>query len=107
MQDGSINTASLLVGADGIHSGVRRRIAPDISPVYSGQLAVGCLISKKEISFPVSMGYDLPAIMYSHSGAFLFIPQDSAGDEVLVGTQRTFPEQDRMGGEGLLLRSTR
>ncbi|KAH9204072.1 kynurenine 3-monooxygenase [Leptodontidium sp. 2 PMI_412] len=96
-KDGSINTASLLVGADGIHSGVRRWITPDINPVYSGQLAIGCLISKKEISLPVPKDYDLPAIMYSHSGAFLFIPQDFAGDQVLVGTQRTFPEQDRDG----------
>jgi 2-polyprenyl-6-methoxyphenol hydroxylase-like FAD-dependent oxidoreductase len=40
--DGSTSSADLLVGTDGIHSTVRKYIAPAISPLYSGQVAVTC-----------------------------------------------------------------
>ncbi|KAA0926995.1 FAD-dependent oxidoreductase [Streptomyces apricus] len=35
--DGSTATGDLLVGADGLHSAVRRHIAPDVRPRYAGQ----------------------------------------------------------------------
>jgi FAD-dependent urate hydroxylase len=37
--DGSSDTADLLIGADGIHSGVRMQLFPQSKPVYSGYTA--------------------------------------------------------------------
>jgi 2-polyprenyl-6-methoxyphenol hydroxylase-like FAD-dependent oxidoreductase len=39
--DGSEARGDYLVGADGIHSAVRRAFLPQVAPVYSGRLAVG------------------------------------------------------------------
>jgi 2-polyprenyl-6-methoxyphenol hydroxylase-like FAD-dependent oxidoreductase len=42
--DGSVADASVLIGADGIHSAVRGYVCPEIKPIFSGQLAVSAVI---------------------------------------------------------------
>jgi len=100
-KDGVVMSASLLVGADGIHSRVRMHLAPFVNPIYSGQLALGCVVPKSSVSLPVPFSYQFPAIMYGRNGAFLFIPEDVAGEEILIGTQRSFTERDREGWTSL------
>ncbi|PVH69617.1 FAD dependent oxidoreductase [Cadophora sp. DSE1049] len=100
-KDGLAVNASLLVGADGIHSRVRMHLDPLVKPIYSGQLALGCVVPKSAISFPVPFSYQFPAIIYGTNGAFLFIPEDVAGEEILIGTQKSFPERDREGWTSL------
>jgi 2-polyprenyl-6-methoxyphenol hydroxylase-like FAD-dependent oxidoreductase len=39
--DGSEARGDVLVGADGIHSAARRLLAPEVRPVYTGQLSLG------------------------------------------------------------------
>lgn len=95
--DKSTKTSALLVGADGIHSTVRKYITPVI-PRYAGFLAVTCAIpiSKLNIDYP------LPVAIYAKPGVFILAPQDVDGREVLAGTQFPYPEQDRAGWERLM-----
>jgi 2-polyprenyl-6-methoxyphenol hydroxylase-like FAD-dependent oxidoreductase len=95
--DDSIESASVLVGADGIHSKVRRYLSPSIEPVYTGQLAITSRIQRFKIRFPNGGDYALPTAIYGKDGAFLLIPEDFEATEVVFGTQIQFPEKDRVG----------
>ncbi|MCJ1351303.1 MAG: hypothetical protein MMC33_001287 [Icmadophila ericetorum] len=98
--DGSMEEATLLVGADGIHSTVRKYISP-VAPIYSGQLAITCAIPISKLDFPPNSDYTLPVGIFAKPGAFVMAPQDLNGEEVLAGTQCAYPEQDRAGWESL------
>ena len=103
--DGSIERADLLIGADGIHSTVRKYIAPEIKPQYSGMVAITCAIQKSKLTFPSNLGpsdYPMPVAINGTAGAFVMAPQDVPGEEVLAGTQIKYPEQDRAGWDALL-----
>ncbi|KAI9871127.1 MAG: hypothetical protein M1830_003285 [Pleopsidium flavum] len=99
--DGSTEWATLLIGADGIHSKVRRYVSPSVAPSYSGQLAITSAIKRSTLRFPVGIEYNLPVSISAKPGAFILAPQDVDGGEVLAGTQRVFPERDRVGWEKL------
>lgn len=99
--DGSIESASLLIGADGLHSKVRRYINPSAAPIYSGQLAITCAIPRSKLRIPAGVDYPLPVTISGKNGAFVLAPQDVDGTELLAGTQRVFPERDRAGWEAL------
>ena len=98
--DGTTRSASLLIGADGIHSTVRRYIYPDLQPKFSGFFAVSSTIPASKIRRPDN--YYLPATMLSKAGAFVLVPQNSDGSDLLVGTQRPYPEQTREGWDKLV-----
>ena len=44
--DGTTDTADLVIGADGIHSVVRKSIFPDCNPVYTGIVGSGSFLPK-------------------------------------------------------------
>lgn len=103
--DGTTATADILVGADGIHSTVRKHIAPGVVPKYTGKVAITCALQKKKLEYPsniCSMDYSMPVAIHSKNGAFVMAPQNTDGSEVLAGTQRSWPEQDRAGWDALL-----
>ncbi|KAF2124238.1 kynurenine 3-monooxygenase [Dothidotthia symphoricarpi CBS 119687] len=103
--DGTSASAGLLVGADGIHSTVRKHIAPSVVPKYGGLVAITCAIQKSTLTFPASTSpdeYPMPVSIHSKNGAFVMAPQNIDGSEVLAGTQRAWPEQDRAGWDALL-----
>ncbi|MCJ1364202.1 hypothetical protein MMC16_003311 [Acarospora aff. strigata] len=99
--DGTTTSASLLVGADGIHSKVRRYLIPSLTPMFSGHLAITSAIARSKLRIPSGVDYPLPVTISAKPGAFVIAPQDVDGSEVLVGTQRLFPERDRAGWEEL------
>ncbi|TEY32581.1 hypothetical protein BOTCAL_0720g00020 [Botryotinia calthae] len=73
--NGRSASASLLVGADGIHSTRSQLHIPD--------------------------GYGLPAIAMGKPGGFLLVPQKPDGSELYVGAQRNFAELDDAGWNAL------
>jgi 2-polyprenyl-6-methoxyphenol hydroxylase-like FAD-dependent oxidoreductase len=96
--DGSTGRATLLVGADGIHSKLRDYVCPgrEYGPVYSGQLALSLVTQQKQISKD-DPRRSLPAVFHGRTGALLMLPQSFDGSEVVVGTQLRYPELDRAG----------
>jgi 2-polyprenyl-6-methoxyphenol hydroxylase-like FAD-dependent oxidoreductase len=103
--DGSLETASLLIGADGIHSKVRQYVSPSVHPVYTGALAIACAVQKSNLRFPSDVDYPLPASIHEKIGFFLLMPHTFDGEELIAATQRSFPAQTREGSS-LLTRSS-
>ncbi|KUJ16535.1 FAD dependent oxidoreductase [Mollisia scopiformis] len=96
--DGSTETASLLIGADGIHSTVRSHLFPDIKPVFANMAAIVAAIPTAQLSLPPptdpnlnspSNTYPIPSgLTVPGLGAFVIAPQTHAGDEVMITVQR-------------------
>ena len=93
--DESTSSASLLIGSDGIHSSVRRYILPNAAPVYSGLMAINSVVPRSTLRIPKD--YHHPATVIGRPSAFLLVPQEVNGSELLVGSQRHFEERDRTG----------
>ena len=91
--DGSTATSSILVGADGIHSLVRRYIMPGLEPMYSGFMAINCVCPRSKLRIPEN--FHLPATVMSKAGAFLMVPQQVDGSELLIGAQSRTPEKSK------------
>jgi 2-polyprenyl-6-methoxyphenol hydroxylase-like FAD-dependent oxidoreductase len=92
--DGTRQTASLLVGSDGIHSQVRQYIQPGLSPVYSGNICITSAVQRSTLRLPTP-DFPLPASIRSDLGVVVLAPQDPAGEEILVLTQKQHPEQSK------------
>jgi 2-polyprenyl-6-methoxyphenol hydroxylase-like FAD-dependent oxidoreductase len=101
--DGTKASADILIGADGIHSTVRKCLFPDVVPKYSGSVAITCALIRNKLELPSNTpDYPMPVAIHDRPGAFVMAPQNVEGSEVLAGTQRAWPEQDRAGWDALL-----
>ncbi|KAF4307580.1 Monooxygenase FAD-binding protein [Botryosphaeria dothidea] len=94
-------TASLLIGADGIHSRLRtQRVAPGSTAHYEGRVAITYAPSRGRARLPAAC--PCPVAIHGPRGAFVLAPQSADGaGELLAGTQVAFPEQDRRGWAAL------
>jgi 2-polyprenyl-6-methoxyphenol hydroxylase-like FAD-dependent oxidoreductase len=103
--NGTTMSADILIGADGIHSTVRKYIAPGVVPQYANKVAITCAIQRHKLQNPVGPApedYPMPVAIHGKNGAFVMAPQNVDGSEVLAGTQRSWPEQNRAGWDALL-----
>lgn len=98
--DGTQGSASLLVGADGIHSTVRKYLYPDIEPIFTGMSGITAAVPTSQLKLPA--GFHIPVTFTSGQGAFVIAPQKPDGSEVLIGKQRITEDRDRVGWTDLL-----
>ncbi|KAF3769705.1 putative salicylate hydroxylase [Cryphonectria parasitica EP155] len=98
--DGTTETAQLLVGADGIHSKVRRHLYPDLEPQFIHMAGITAAVPTSQLKLPE--GYHIPVTITSPNGAFVIAPQEPDGSEVLIGKQRRLLEQSQAGWEKTL-----
>ncbi|PYI05910.1 salicylate hydroxylase [Aspergillus sclerotiicarbonarius CBS 121057] len=95
--DGSTDTADILIGCDGIHSGVRRlHVDPSIVPEYSGIAGTQSIIQST----------DLPDALKTHGNAFMtcngllaVMPCSAAGDQLFWFFSRETPIPHSESGE--------
>ncbi|KAA8641992.1 hypothetical protein EYZ11_004250 [Aspergillus tanneri] len=100
-EDGTTQKATCLVGADGIHSRVRKYLYPSLETKFTGAMGVTAAVPTKQLQVPE--GYQLPVtIMNKQYGAFVIAPQLRDGSEVLIGRQKSAPEMDRDGWSRLM-----
>jgi 2-polyprenyl-6-methoxyphenol hydroxylase-like FAD-dependent oxidoreductase len=100
-EDGSIETATCLLGADGIHSKVRKYLYPDLEPTFVNTMAVTAAIPTSQLQVPESYGLPVTILNKTH-GAFVIAPQQHDGSEVLIGRQKRAPQLDKEGWNALL-----
>jgi 2-polyprenyl-6-methoxyphenol hydroxylase-like FAD-dependent oxidoreductase len=100
--DGSTASAKLLVGADGIHSRVRKHLYPDLTPKFTNMIGVTAAVPRAQLQ--AGSDYPLPVtIMSPKHGAFVIAPQRADGSEVLIGKQRRLDQEyDRVGWDELI-----
>ncbi|WPH00303.1 Salicylate hydroxylase [Acrodontium crateriforme] len=98
--DGETCTADLLIGADGIHSTVRRYLVSGIKPAFSSVMAVTCAIPTKAVQVPYKP-YEMPVSIHGQAGAFVMAPQNAEGSELLAGIQYRTHERTREAWDAL------
>ncbi|TAQ90124.1 hypothetical protein B7494_g1583 [Chlorociboria aeruginascens] len=95
-QDGSIQSADILVGADGIHSTVRRYLYPELSPKFIGMAGITAAVPTEQLKIPP--GYHIPVTIMVPQGAFVIAPQQADGSEVIIGKQKRITENHDKDG---------
>ena len=94
--DGTTGSAPLLIGADGIHSTVRKYLYPDLTPKFTHMIGITCAVPRSQIEAP---DYPMPVtITNPKHPAFVMAPQLVDGSEIFCGKPMRFPtEPDRQG----------
>jgi 2-polyprenyl-6-methoxyphenol hydroxylase-like FAD-dependent oxidoreductase len=95
-----IHSASMLVGADGIHSTLRSYVCPSASLEYLGLLGVMAHIPSTAIRWPRDDYPVVTTIMFP-TGGFMTIPELPDRRIALVARQVVYAEQDRAGWKAL------
>lgn len=90
--------SSMLVGADGIYSSVRKYIAPGIAPEYTGVTALLAHIPRNTVRWPYP-DYEPACTIQGKPGAFFMMPEDPEAREIMVGMQIKHPDQSRADWE--------
>jgi 2-polyprenyl-6-methoxyphenol hydroxylase-like FAD-dependent oxidoreductase len=88
--DGSTAEAGRLVGADGIHSTVRKYLYPDLETRFLGMAGMTAAVPTAQLRLPTDLHLPVTFVSPRH-GAFVIAPQGPDGSEVLIGRQKRIP----------------
>lgn len=96
----SICQASLLIGSDGVYSSVRKYLAPDVQPWYTGMMGIAGHARFDAIAWPYP-DYERNCTIQSKAGAMVYIAEDPLCEEAMFAIQVKYPEQSRKDLENL------
>lgn len=100
--DGSVETAAMLVGSDGIHSKLRDYVCPGVEKKFMGMAALTWETPTKQLRIPEEKDYKFPVSILTAHGVFVMAPQKPDGSAMLSGTQFRIEEKTREGWEELI-----
>ncbi|OCT46824.1 putative salicylate hydroxylase [Cladophialophora carrionii] len=99
--DGREERASMLFGADGIHSSIRRYVTPgDKGPEYTGVVGVLGHIPWESVAWPYG-DYERACTIQGKPGALVLMPEDREGSVIMVAMQTKLEDRSREDWEAL------
>lgn len=98
--NGKEERASMLIGADGIYSSVRKYLDPDVVPEFTGTIGAIAHIHRNTVRWPYP-DYEPACTIQGKAGAFFMMPEDPEAKEIMVGKQVQRPESNRAEWEAL------
>jgi 2-polyprenyl-6-methoxyphenol hydroxylase-like FAD-dependent oxidoreductase len=110
--DGTSATGDFVVGADGLHSAIRKSVLGESAPkpAFQSVVSIGGFTSTSRLVDQRGKPYPLPCLMFGRTGTIGFMPFGSQGEDISswfvtleVDTERdrTGWEQMRTSGEAL------
>ncbi|KIW84008.1 hypothetical protein Z517_03254 [Fonsecaea pedrosoi CBS 271.37] len=100
--DGTQSTVSILVGADGIHSSVRKYLYPDVEPKFIGMAGITSAVPASQVTYPYGKIDQPLTITAEGKGAFVIAPQKPDASEMFFGRQKRIDELSREGWDKFL-----
>ncbi|KIW98869.1 uncharacterized protein Z519_00532 [Cladophialophora bantiana CBS 173.52] len=99
--NGRDESAGMLIGADGIHSSVRKYVNPDDpGPEYTGIAGVLSHIPWNSVEWPYE-DYERACTIQGKPGAFVLMPEDREGSIIMVAMQVRMQDRSRQQWEAL------
>ncbi|KAI0533624.1 FAD dependent oxidoreductase [Xylaria digitata] len=98
--DGTTNTASLLIGSDGIHSKVRDHVIPDIEKTFIGLGGLTWEIPTKQLRIPEGKDYKFPVTILTANGALFFADKEGP-IELVTKNIEVWPDVAKSGMENI------
>ncbi|KAH7086124.1 hypothetical protein FB567DRAFT_527260 [Paraphoma chrysanthemicola] len=99
--DGTREKDEMLIGADGIHSRVRSCIFPDVHPHYSGIIGLTFCFPRANWKH-LDATFPLPCSLRGEQGSWIITPQTEGGNEIFMGRQLKYEQEDRSAWDALL-----
>ncbi|KAM0542357.1 hypothetical protein ACHAPJ_012822 [Fusarium lateritium] len=94
-EDGTTDTADLVLGCDGIHSAVRRlHVDPDQTPVYTGMAGLGSLVPASSVSESARSQIKGMNVTFMEEGMFGTMSCTASDDELLWFLSQEVPLPD-------------
>ncbi|EXJ75438.1 uncharacterized protein A1O5_02134 [Cladophialophora psammophila CBS 110553] len=91
--DGTQSMASFLVGADGIHSSVRKYLYPDVEPKFIEMAGITSAVPASQVTYPYGKIDQPLTITAEGKGAFVIAPQKPDASEMFFGKQKHIEEE--------------
>ncbi|WRT68796.1 uncharacterized protein IL334_005776 [Kwoniella shivajii] len=94
--DGTEIRGDILIGADGIHSQVRKHVLGSASPIplFTNTCVINGFLPRSSAKIP-SSNFTFPAIMFTPAGVFMTIPIDPEGKTLAWGVTTSEKERTR------------